>query len=137
MSEKLMVCKALAAMIRKKGEPDEEAISFIAHAAFDLGLTSEENNQVQEILRQGGVYDDFIKEIVSSPMRSYFFRRVVAATLLDEKIEDDEIALIEKTAEAFGYQEATVISYLDWMKEGLKWEKRGAEIMRKLELERV
>ena len=56
----------------------------------------------------------------------------MAATLLDDKIEDHEIAMIEKATAAFGYDEKVVVEYLDWMKEGLAWEKRGGDIMRRL-----
>ena len=132
MSEQLMVCKALAAMIRQNGEPDEDEVAFVAHAAFELALTQEQNEEVQGVLKEGGDYDAAIKEISSSKMRHYFFRRLVAATLLDDKIEDHEIAMIEKATAAFGYDEKVVVEYLDWMKEGLAWEKRGSGIMVRL-----
>jgi len=132
MSEQLMVCKGLAAMVRQSGEPDEDEVAFVAHAAFELALTQEQNEEVQGVLKEGGDYEAAIKEITSSQMRHYFFRRLVAATLLDDKIEDHEIAMIEKATAAFGYDEQIVVEYLDWMKEGLAWEKRGSEIMRRL-----
>ena len=132
MSEQLMVCKGLAAMIRQSGEPDEDEVAFVAHAAFELALTQEQNEEGQAVLKDGGDYDAAVKEITSSQMRHYFFRRLVAATLLDDKIEEHEIAMIEKATAAFGYNENIVVEYLDWMKEGLAWEKRGGEIMRRL-----
>ena len=132
MSEQLMVCKALAAMIRNHGEPTEEEVSFVAHSAFELALSPEENAEVQEVLKQGGAYQSFIGEITSKPMRLYLFRRVVAATLIDEKIEDHEMAVIVQTAKAFGFTDEAVKAYLGWMKEGIAWEKRGAEIAAQL-----
>jgi hypothetical protein len=132
MSEQLMVCKALAALVRNTGDPTEEEVSFIAHAAFEMSLTSAQNEEVQKVLKEGGEYGNFIKDVTSRPMRTFLFRRVVAATLIDEKIEDSEMAIINQTAEAFGYKDETVKEYLGWMQEGIAWEKRGAELMAKL-----
>lgn len=132
MSEQLLVCKALAAMLRKHGEPTEEEVSFVAHSAFELALPAEHNAEVQQVLKEGGEYGALIEGITSKAMRAYLFRRVVAATLMDEKIEDDEMAMIEQTARSFGYQGDAVKDYLTWMKEGIDWEKRGAEIAARL-----
>ena len=132
MSEQLLVCKALGAMIRSHGEPTEQEVSFVAQAAFELALSPEENEQVQAVLKEGGEYDKLVEGITSKPMRTYLFRRVVAATLIDEKIEDHEKALIDKTARAFGFDGGVVKQYLEWMQEGIAWEKRGVEIAAKL-----
>ncbi|MFO8072958.1 MAG: hypothetical protein R6V85_13880 [Polyangia bacterium] len=132
MSEKLNVCKALAAMIRNHGEPDEAEVTFVANAALELGLTPEENEQVTETLKSGGDFPVFLAEIRSRPMRLFLFRRVVAATMLDEKVEDDEMDAIERTAEAFDFDDRVVEEYVDWMKDGIAWEKRGAQLMYRL-----
>jgi len=129
MSEQLMVCKALAAMMGNKGELTEEEVNFVAHAAFELALSPEENEQVQAVLKDGGEFDGFIKDVSSKPLRTFLFRRVVAAVLLDEQVDDDEKAVIDSTAKAFGYDDKLVEEYLTWMKEGIDWEKRGAELM--------
>ena len=47
MSEQLIVCKALAAMIRNHGEPSEEEVNYVAHAAFELALNQEQNEEVE------------------------------------------------------------------------------------------
>jgi len=132
MSEQLMVCKALAAMIKNHGDPSEEEVNFVGHAAFELALTPEQNQEVQKVLMEGGDYEQFIKEITSKHMRTFLFRRVVAATLIDEKIEDDEMAIINQTASVFDYKRETVLKYLAWMQEGIAWEKRGAELLANL-----
>jgi hypothetical protein len=132
MSEQLLVCKALAAMLRKHGEPTEEEVSFVAHSAFELALSPEQNAEVQQVLKEGGEYASLIEGITSKPMRTYHFRRIVAATLIDEKIEDHEMAMIDETAKSFDFKEDVVKDYLGWMKEGIAWEKRGAEITAKL-----
>ena len=133
MSEKLMVCKALAAMIRNHGEPNEEEINFVAHAAFEMNLTPEENEEVQTVLKDGGEYQGFIDEVTSRAMRTFLFRRVVAATLIDEEIEEDELDIINKTIKTFGYDENVVKEYLDWMKAGIAWEKQGQDLMSRLQ----
>lgn len=132
MSEQLMVCKALAAMFRKHGDPTEAEVNFIAHSAMELALSPEQNGEVQQVLKEGGDYEEAIKGVTSKPMRAYLFRRVVAATLIDEKIEDHEMAVITGTAETFGFDAAAVKDYLEWMKEGIAWEKKGVEIAARL-----
>ena len=132
MSEQLMVCKALAAMMSKKDELSEEEVSFVAHAAFEMALSVEENKQVEAVLKEGGDYDGLIKEVSSKPLRTFLFRRVVAAVLLDAEVDDAEKAVIDATARAFGYDDELVKEYVAWMKEGIEWEHRGAELMVKM-----
>jgi hypothetical protein len=132
MSEQLAVCKALGALFNKHGEPSEVEVTFVANAAMELGLTAEQNEAVMGVLKDGGDYGALLGEIKSKAPRTYLFRRVVAATLIDEQIEDDELAVIHETAEAFGFDKDVVGQYLEWMKEGIAWEKRGAELMAKL-----
>ncbi len=132
MSEQLMVCKALAAMMGNKEELSEEEVNFVAHAAFEMALNAEDSEQVQAVLKDGGEYDSFVKEITSKPLRTFLFRRVVTAVLLDEQVDDAEQAIINSTAKAFGYDDALVEEYLGWMKEGIAWEKRGAELVAKM-----
>jgi hypothetical protein len=132
MSESLNVCQALAAMVRVAGDPTEEEVRFVGHAAFDLGLSAEENGKVQATLKQGGDFATFVAEVKSRPMRHFLFRRVVAASLLDEQINDSERALIQQTARAFGYEDPIVEELVAWMQEGIAWEKRGAELFGRL-----
>lgn len=132
MSEQLMVCKALAAMPGNKDGMTEEEVKFVGLAAFELGLSAEENQQVQQVLKQGGDFSSFIAEITSKPMRTYLFRRVVAAVLLDEQIDKDEQALINETAQQFGYDDALKDEFLEWMKEGIEWEKRGVQLFSRM-----
>ena len=133
MSEQLMVCKALAAMMGSKGSDlSEEEINFVGHAVFEMALSPEESKEVEAILKEGGDYDALLKDVSSKQMRTFLFRRVVAAVLLDEQVDDDEKAIIDSTAKAFDYTAELVEEYLAWMKEGIAWEKRGAELMAKM-----
>ena len=97
MSEKLSVCQALASMIRSHGEPSEEEVIFVANAAMELGLEVEDNRKVREVFEEGGDYEAFISGISDRELRLYLFRRVVAATLIDEQINEAELAFIDKS----------------------------------------
>lgn len=132
MSEQLSVCKALAAMMTKGGEANEAEITFVGNAAMELGLSPEENEDVMKALKEGGDFSAELGNITSRRMRNFFFRRVVAATLLDDQVEDEELAVIHEAAKSFDFKTEVVDDYLAWMKEGIAWEKRGIELMAKL-----
>jgi hypothetical protein len=132
MSEPLNACLALAAMIRDHGTPNPDEIRFVAHAAIELGLEQEDNERVQQTLKDGGDFEAHLPEITSRTMRIFLFRRLVSAVLLDEQINDSERSYISKAADSFGYDKATVDEYISWMRDGLEWEKRGAEIVSRL-----
>ncbi len=132
MSEPLNACLALASMIRDHGTPTPDEVKFIVHAAIELGLENEDNELVQKTLRDGGDFESHLPEITSRAMRIFTFRRMVSAVLLDHQIDDSQRSYIAKTAEAFGFDKAVVDEYLKWMREGLEWEKRGADIVQRL-----
>jgi len=132
MSEHSAVCKALAAMLHGSGEVTEEQVTFVGHAAFELGLSEEENAEVQRTLKEGGDYEALLGEITSKPSRVFLFRRVVAAVLLDDKVEEHEQAIIDSTAKAFGYSDELKDMFVAWMQDGIAWEKRGAALMAKM-----
>ncbi|MCC6747792.1 MAG: hypothetical protein IT371_09055 [Deltaproteobacteria bacterium] len=132
MSESLAVCKALAAMLRTQGELSHEEVNFVAQAALQLGLASEEIQTLQATMRDGAPYAELLGEITSRSMRTFFFRRVVAASLLDEQITAKELSFINQTAEAFGFKPELVSRFIDWMKQGIAWERAGVELMAQL-----
>lgn len=132
MSEPLHACLALASMIRDHGPPDPEEVKFVAHAAIELGLENEDNQRVQDTLRNGGDFESHLPEITSRAMRIFTFRRMVSAVLLDHQIDDSQHAYIQRTAKAFGFDKDVVDEYIAWMREGLEWEKRGADIVTRL-----
>ncbi len=132
MSESLNACLALASMIRDHGAPTPDEVKFVAHAAIELGLENDDNQRVQETLRDGGDFGSCLPEIKSRAMRLFTFRRMVSAVLLDQHIDDSQHSYIKRTAEAFGFDDGVVEEYLAWMREGLEWEARGAEIVKRL-----
>ena len=132
MTEKTMACKALAAMFKNHGDPNDLEITFVANAAMELGLDNKEADEVMQVLKEGGDYQAFIGGMNSKAVKTFFFRRVVAATLLDEQIEDAELKLIYDTAGMLAFNKDAVDEYLEWMKEGIAWDKRGIAIAGKL-----
>jgi hypothetical protein len=124
MSEQLAVCQALAAMIRQQGEPNEEEVTFVGLAAMQLGLTRGDNEQVQQTLKEGGDYAAHLAQITSKPMRSFFFRRILAATLLDAQINESEQGFIDQAARAFGCAPQLVTDLVAWMQVSIDVETR-------------
>jgi len=128
MSEEVNACKALAAMVRDHGQPSVDEIRFVAHAALELGLSAEQNEEVQKILADGGDFGGHIAMVGDRMLRQVVFRQIVSATLLDDEINDSEHSYISTTAAAFGYDDSVVDDFIAWMKEGLEWEKKGGAL---------
>jgi len=129
MSENLNACKALAAMVREHGKPNIEEVNFIAHAALQLGLDNEQNQEVHAVLENGGDFNKFISEVKDRDTRIFVFRRIVEVSLMDDQINAEERQYITTAAEEFGYEEGVVVAFVSWMREGMEWERRGAEII--------
>jgi len=127
-----MVVKALAAMMGNKKDLTEEEVMYVGHAALEMGLTEEENDDVQSVLKAGGDYSAIVSGISSRTLRTFLFRRIVAAILLDDRIDEDEQEVIDQTADAFGYTAELKAAFVEWMQDGIAWEKRGAELMSKM-----
>lgn len=129
MSERLHVCQALASMVRQTAEPTEEEITFVGMAALQLGLTSEEHEQVQRVLKDGGDFDQHLREITSRPMRVFLLRRVLAAALLDSKVTEAEQSLIERTLTAFGLDTQRVADALAWTRVAIEVERQLESVL--------
>jgi len=132
MSERLAVCQALAAVVRDHGELDEQEVTFVGMAATQLGLTGEENEQVQAVLKDGGDFGTFLSKIESKPMKAFFIRRLLAATLLDEHINVQEQAFIDKAAQQFGLQQPQVAELIAWMKVQIEVENRLSALLARI-----
>jgi len=132
MSERLAVCQALAAMVRQHGEPTEEEVTFVGMAAMQLGLTAEESEQVQATLKKGGGFESFLRQVDSKPMRAFLLRRLLAATLLDEQINEQEQAFLDKTASHFRLSDGLVPELVAWMKVSIDVEKRLTELLARI-----
>lgn len=132
MKEPTTACKALAAMVRDQSAPTKEQLRFVAHAALELGLDEAAHGAVQEVLREGGDFDELLGEVQSPPLRRFLFRQICTAALLDDQIADGERAFIDRTAKAFGYEGDLVEEFIAWIRDGIEWEKRGAGLMEKM-----
>lgn len=132
MSEPLAACRALAAIIRDHGTPNVEEVRFVAHAALELGLDPDENQQVQTTLKEGGDYRALLAEVKDRELQVFVLRRLVSAVLLDQQVDDAEKSYIATAGKAFGFDDKAVDEFVAWMREGLAWEQRGAGIVERL-----
>ncbi len=129
MSEGLSVCKALAAMFHASDEVNEAAVNFVAMTALQVGLSEDENKEVQQTMRDGGDYEAALGGIESKPMRGLFLQRMLAAVLLDEEISDKEQELINHTLDTFDINRQLGAELVAWTRVGLEVEKRVAELL--------
>jgi hypothetical protein len=132
MSEMLNACKALAAMVRDHGEPTVDEVRFVAHAALELGLDPEQNSEVQSVLAEGGDFEAFVKEVNDRSLQLLLFRQICTATMIDDEINEAEKAYIKRTGDLFGFNKSAVESFVGWLRDGLEWERRGAELAEQL-----
>lgn len=129
MSERVTTCKALAAMIQASGDPTVDELRFIAHVALELGLSEDENAEVQAVLETGGDFSALAKKVEQRDMQLFLFRQVVAAALIDDHINNEEHSYINTAAEAFDIGEDLRAAFIAWMHEGMEWERRGAGLL--------
>ncbi len=132
MSEGLDVCKSLAAMFHASDEVSEAAVNFVAMTALQVGLSEDENKEVQKIMQDGGDYEAFLVGIESKPMRGLFLQRMLAAVLIDEEISDKEQELIDRTLDKFGITRQLGAELVAWTRVGLEIEKRVAGLLQKI-----
>ncbi len=119
-------------MIRDSGDPSVDELRFVAHVALELGLTDEENKEVQATLSSDGSFDELVGSIKEPEMRLFVFRQVVAAALIDDHINDNEHHYINKAAESFGIDEDLRGAFIAWMHEGMDWERKGATLLEQM-----
>jgi hypothetical protein len=132
MKERATAACALAAMVREKGSPTPEEVRFVAHSALELALDDPANEQVQEVLREGGDFAALLAEVTSVDLRRFLFRQIVTLALLDEHITEEEQSYIGRAAGAFGYGDKVVEEFVGWIRDGIEWEKRGAALMERM-----
>lgn len=132
MSERLAVCQALAAMVSQNGQPDEQEVTFVGMAALQLGLSADENEKVQAILKGGGDFMGSIEQITSKPMRAFFMRRALAAVLLDDQITCSEQSFIDQAAKTFGCDAQLIAELTAWTKVSIAVENQLAQTLAKV-----
>ncbi|MBW2732719.1 MAG: hypothetical protein JRH20_10035 [Deltaproteobacteria bacterium] len=132
MSEGLHICKALAVMFKESDEMTEEAINFVAMTALQVGLSEQENSEVQQALKEGGDYKSSLKSIESKTGRGLFLRRMLAAVLLDEEISEKEQGLIDQALQTFDVSLQQGAELIAWTRVGLDVEKKLVSLLAKV-----
>ena len=82
--QKINVCRALASIFSSNEEVSEQEAAFVGRTALDLGLDEGELKLVQQALGSNLDTKEILGSITDSDLRRFLFRRVVAATLIDE-----------------------------------------------------
>jgi hypothetical protein len=128
--QKINVCRALASIFGE--DASDEEIAFVGRAALDLGL---DESALKIVLQAIGAEMDttaVLESITDINLRRFLFRRVVAATLLDDQLTDEEKAAVDKVIEVFGFDKDLANQYCNNMKELIALERKGEEIVMKL-----
>jgi len=130
--QKINVCRALASVFANQDEVTDEEAAFVGRAALDLGLDEGELKLVQQALATPLDLKPLLATITDNGLRQFLFRRIVAATLIDEQLNEHDKNALATTAESFGWNQAVVQEYVTHMKQGLEWEKKGEDIISRL-----
>lgn len=130
--QKINVCRALASVFSTKEEVSEEEAAFVGRTALDLGLDEGELKLVQQALASHLDTKELLETISDPSLRHFFFRRVVAATLIDLELSDREKSVVALITESFNWDKAVVDQYIEHMQAFIDMEKKGEEIINKL-----
>jgi hypothetical protein len=130
--QKINVCRALASVFTNQDEVTDKEAAFVGRAALDLGLDEGELKLVQQALATPLELKPLLASITDVDLRHFLFRRIVAATLIDEHLNENDKDALASTAESFGWDQSVVQEYVAHMKQGLEWEKKGEDIISRL-----
>ena len=113
--QKINVCRALASIFSSNEEVSEQEAAFVGRTALDLGLDEGELKLVQQALGSNLDTKEILGSITDSDLRRFLFRRVVAATLIDEQLSSHEQKVFNAIVEIFKWDEGTVKEYISHM----------------------
>ncbi len=130
--QKINVCRALASVFTQNEEVTDDEAAFVGRAALDLGLDEGELKLVQQALATPLNFKELLTTIQDPELRRFFFRRIVAAVFTDEHLTENEKQLVSLTAELFDWNQDIANKYVEWMQQGIEWEKKGEEILAQL-----
>jgi len=130
--QKINVCRALASLFTTKEEISEHEAAFVGRTALDLGLDEGELKLVQQALASDLDTKELLQTITDEALRRFLFRRVVAATLIDDELTDKEKAVVDQITSTFGWKADVAKEYLDHMQKFLEMERKGEEIIARL-----
>lgn len=133
MNERLIGCLALVAIFQiGDREITEEEVAFIGRVASDLGLTDEELEELKRSLNKKQDFRQLLSTVTSKELKRFILRRIVGAVLLDGKIAKEEETILSIVKEVFKLEDNLFKEYIEWMKEGVKWEQKGEILLSKL-----
>lgn len=130
--QKINVCRALASIFASKKSVSDEEAAFVGRTALDLGLDEGDLKLVQQALAANLDTKELLGTISDPALRHFFFRRVVAATLIDSELSDREKSVVAEITESFGWDKAVVAEYIEHMQAFIDMERKGEEIIGKL-----
>lgn len=128
--QKINACRALASLFGE--DPSDEETAFIGRTALDLGL---DESALKLVLQSVGTQIDTkatLETIIDPNLRRLLFRRIVAATLIDESLTDEEKAVVDLVVKTFGWDKEKADLYVEHMKKFLEMEKEGEALIASL-----
>ncbi len=125
--QKINVCRALASLFGE--DPTEDEMAFVGRTALDLGLDESALKLVQQSIGTNLDIKVVLETIKHEMLQRFLFRRIVAATLIDEQLSEREQAVVETVVESFGWDTTIAREYTDHMKAFIEMEKKGEEII--------
>ncbi len=130
--QKINVCRALAGVFAANGEVSEQEAAYVWRTAADLGLDEGAYGLISGALEVPVDLKSTLATITDPDIRRFFFRRFVAATLIDQELSEKERGLIQQVIDTFGWDSAVAQSYVEHMQAFIDYERKGEEILAKL-----
>jgi hypothetical protein len=130
--QKINVCRALASIFTSKDEVSDEEAAFVGRTALDLGLDEGELKLVQQALAAELDTKELLRSVTDEGLRRFLFRRVVAATLIDAELSENEKQIVDTMATIYEWKKDVVEEYLGYMKGFIEMERKGEEIISRL-----
>ncbi len=130
--QKINVCRALASVFIANGEVSDEEAAYVWRTAADMGVSEGSYRLIHESLEAPVELADTLATITDGEIRNFFFRRFVAATLIDQHLSETEKALVNQVVEAFGWDPAIAAEYVEHMQKFIEFEQQGEQILAKL-----
>jgi hypothetical protein len=128
--QKINVCRALASIFGE--DVSDEETAFVGRCGLDLGL---DEGELKLVLQSVGSSIDpkvVLDTVEDDNLRRFLFRRIVAATLIDKHLSDEEKAVVDQVISSFGWDKDAANAYIDHMKAFIEMERKGEELIAKL-----
>jgi hypothetical protein len=130
--QKINACRALASMFAASGEVSAEEAAYVWRTAADLGLDEGVFRLIAEALETKLELETMLSTITDANIRRFFFRRFVAATLIDRQLSAAEKSMVDRVVAAFGWDTAAAAAYVEHMQGFIEYERKGETLLAKL-----